>query len=164
MTSMEKQQASLHFWSLTPPSSNSGCGGDFEAFGLHRPAQGGELQSALTCAPLSWPRAITPTAGTPGQGNHGPSPLPRRVQQEAQAAPAQAALVPAVPPLGLCLQVSKQLAELATHSSTLVCHTLRNLSLPRRLLRGTQWLLHLCQQGQQGGWACQTRAAHSLTL
>lgn len=71
MTSMEKQQTALHFWSLTPPSSNSGCGGDSEAFGLHRPAQGGELQSALTCGPLAVPPSADPEQSPPLQGHLG---------------------------------------------------------------------------------------------
>lgn len=122
MTSMEKQQTALHFWSLTSPPCNSGCHGDPDAFGLHGAALGrpglqrwragkcAPLCVLTQCAPLSVltrrPQSPLCTAGSPVQGHRSPSPCPG-----VQAAPApgtlpsHTALAPAgqgLQPLGLC--------------------------------------------------------------
>lgn len=125
MTSTEKQQIALHFWSLIPASCNSGCHGDPDAFGLHRPALGRprfQGWRAGKCAPLAVPvSTVTPLHCRDtwaGQSRSFPTAQGsvRRLQAAPETSPSHTAMapvgqVPAVPPLGLHLP--------------LLCHTLR---------------------------------------
>lgn len=167
MTSMEKQQTALHFWSLIPPSRSSGCDGDPDAFGLHRPALGrsrlqgrraGKCQHLcpVSCASLSWP-SVTAITTLRYRDTWAGKSRPFPTAQVHPSDLAQPRRWGAVPPVGLHLQVSKQLTESGKHLSALLCHTLRNLFLPRWLCSDVpQWP---ALPGQQEGWACQTRAA-----
>lgn len=88
--------AVLHFWRLIPPDltlammvtlMHLGC--TDQLWGSPG-AGGGELESAHTCGPWAVPPSAAPVTAatcTPGQGDHSPSPLPRRAHQEAAGSP-----------------------------------------------------------------------------
>lgn len=179
ITSTEKQQTALHFWSLTAPSCNSGSDGDPEAFGLHRAALGrprlggGELESANTCAQLPGPPSADPEAISTKQGHLGresPSPCPGG-HQEAAGSPCLPSDLAQPHRAGTCsstwrvspgLKVSKQLVELSKRPHTLLGHTEKPL-LTQVSAHGCPVTL-LCQKGQQGAEPARAELHHSLTL